>query len=37
MGNGFSADRLARIGRHIDRYVEEGKFPGAMCLVSPGR
>ena len=36
MGNGFSADRLARIGRHIDRYVDEGKFPGAMCLVSRG-
>ena len=36
MGNGFSTDRLARIGRHIDRYVDEGKFPGAMCLVSRG-
>ena len=34
MGNGFSAGRLARIAGHIERYVDEGKFPGAMCLVS---
>lgn len=36
MGTGFSADRLTRIARHIDRYVDDGNFPGAMCLVSRG-
>lgn len=36
MGTGFSADRLTRIARHIDSYVDEGRFPGAMCLVSRG-
>ena len=34
MANGFSTARLARIARHIDRYVEAGRLPGALCLVS---
>ncbi len=36
MGNGFVADRLPRIARHIERYVDEGKLPGVLCLVSRG-
>jgi len=36
MGNGFVADRLPRIVRHIERYVDEGKLPGVLCLVSRG-
>jgi len=34
MACGFSPDRLQRIGAHIDGYVDQGKYPGAMCLVS---
>ena len=33
---GFVAARLPRIAAHIDRYVDEGKLPGAACLVSRG-
>lgn len=36
MAQGFLLDRLARIAAHIDRYVEGGRYPGAMCLVSRG-
>ena len=36
MTNGFVASRLARIAQHIDGYVEAGRLPGALCLVSRG-
>ena len=36
MSNGFHPNRLPRIAAHIDRYVESGKLPGALCLVSRG-
>ncbi|MXY54751.1 MAG: beta-lactamase family protein, partial [Gammaproteobacteria bacterium] len=36
MATGMSEERLARIAGHIDHYVEEGRFPGAACLVSRG-
>ncbi len=36
MAGGFSADRLQRVARHIDRYVDAGKYAGALCLVSRG-
>ena len=36
MAHGFLPDRLGRIAAHVDRYVEGGRFPGAMCLVSRG-
>ena len=36
MAQGFLLDRLGRIAAHIDRYVEGGRYPGAMCLVSLG-
>ena len=36
MADGFVANRLPRIAAHIDRYVGEGKLPGALCLVSRG-
>ena len=36
MSHGFHANRLPRIAAHIDRYVESGKLPGALCLVSRG-
>jgi CubicO group peptidase (beta-lactamase class C family) len=31
---GFDADRLARIDRHFNRYVDEGRLPGWMVVVS---
>jgi CubicO group peptidase (beta-lactamase class C family) len=31
---GFDADRLARIDRHFDRYVDDGRLPGWMVVVS---
>src|ERR671938_1143902 len=31
---GFDADRLARIDRHFDRYVEDGRLPGWMVVIS---
>lgn len=34
MNNGFDAARLGRIGSHIDGYVNDGRLPGALCLVS---
>ena len=34
MNSGFDTARLARIGRHIDAYVDDGRLPGALCLVS---
>ena len=36
MSNGFTTSRLSRIAKHIDGYVESGKLPGALCLVSRG-
>ncbi|MXY51778.1 MAG: serine hydrolase, partial [Gammaproteobacteria bacterium] len=36
MATGMSEERLARIAGHVDHYVEEGRFPGAACLVSRG-
>jgi CubicO group peptidase (beta-lactamase class C family) len=33
---GFSAERLARIDRHLDRYVDDGRLPGWLVLVSRG-
>ncbi len=36
MATGMSEQRLRRIASHIDHYVEEGRFPGAVCLVSRG-
>ena len=36
MSHGFVANRLPRIARHIERYVDAGKLPGALCLVSRG-
>ena len=36
MSNGFHPNRLRRIAAHIDGYVESGKLPGALCLVSRG-
>ena len=31
---GFDADRLARIDRHFARYVDGGRLPGWLVLVS---
>src|SRR3954452_6029838 len=31
---GFDAGRLARIDRHLERYVENGRLPGWMVVVS---
>jgi CubicO group peptidase (beta-lactamase class C family) len=31
---GFAADRLARIDRHFDRYVEDGKLAGWLAVVA---
>ena len=36
MTSGFTASRLPRIATHIDGYVESGRLPGALCLVSRG-
>ena len=36
MGNGFVANRLPRIAGHLERYVDKGKLPGVLCLVSRG-
>ena len=36
MTNGFVANRLPRIAKHLDGYVDAGKLPGALCLVSRG-
>ena len=36
MTHGFVADRLPRIARHLDGYVDAGKLPGVLCLVSRG-
>jgi CubicO group peptidase (beta-lactamase class C family) len=30
---GFDADRLARIDRHFNRYVEDGRLPGWMVVI----
>jgi CubicO group peptidase (beta-lactamase class C family) len=30
---GFDADRLARIDRHLDRYVQDGRLPGWMVVI----
>ena len=31
---GFDAGRLARIDRHFDRYVDDGRLPGWLIVVS---
>ncbi len=31
---GLNAERLARIGTHLDRYVDQGKLPGYLVLVA---
>ena len=36
MVNGFVANRLPRIARHLERYVDDGRLPGVLCLVSRG-
>ena len=36
MPHGFVADRLPRIARHLNGYVDAGKLPGVLCLVSRG-
>ena len=36
MTHGFVPDRLPRIARHLDGYVDAGKLPGVLCLVSRG-
>src|ERR687887_1146348 len=33
---GFDAGRLARIDRHFARYVDDGRLPGWLVLVSRG-
>src|SRR3954468_21635797 len=33
---GFSAERLARIDRHFERYVEDGRLAGWLALVTRG-
>ncbi len=32
--HGMSEERLQRLGRHLDRYVIDGRLPGYACLVS---
>lgn len=34
MVQGMSEDRLTRIANHLDRYVEQGRIPCAVCLVN---
>jgi CubicO group peptidase (beta-lactamase class C family) len=34
MSHGFAEKKLAYLTSHIDRYVDDGKFPGVLCLVS---
>ncbi len=34
MIQGMSDDRLQRIGRHLDFYVESGRIPCALCLIN---
>src|SRR4051794_35709377 len=31
---GFDSDRLQRIDRHFDRYVDDGRLPGYLSVVS---
>jgi CubicO group peptidase (beta-lactamase class C family) len=33
---GLSSSRLARVGAHLERYIEEGKIAGALTLVARG-
>ena len=33
MGHGFSVDRLEYLTAHLDKYVDDGRFPGCSCLV----
>jgi CubicO group peptidase (beta-lactamase class C family) len=33
---GFDAERLARIDRHFDRYVDDGRLPGYLAVVARG-
>ena len=30
---GFDAERLRRIDRHFDRYVDDGRLPGYLSLI----
>ena len=34
---GFDADRLRRIDRHFDRYVDDGRLAGYLALVARPR
>lgn len=34
MGHGFSVDRLEHLTAHLDKYVDDGRFPGCSCLVT---
>ena len=36
MTHSFVADRLPRIARHLNGYVDSGRLPGVLCLVSRG-
>src|SRR5919206_4058346 len=31
---GFDAERLTRIDRHFDRYVDDGRLPGYLAVVA---
>ena len=33
---GFDAERLQRIDRHFDRYVDDGRLPGYLAVVARG-
>src|SRR3954464_687697 len=33
---GFDAERLERIDRHFDRYVDDGRLPSYVALVARG-
>ncbi len=34
MGHEFSVERLEYLTSHLDRYVDDGRFPGYSCLVT---
>ena len=36
MTHGFVAERLPRIARHLNGYVDSSRLPGVLCLVSRG-
>ena len=33
---GLSSSRLARVGAHLERYLEDGKIAGVLTLVARG-